>query len=173
RGGGEGVGVGSGGGVGGEGGGDGVCFGRRDPPLLRFTGRTKYFLSAFGEHLISEEVERAVTEAAAATGTAVVDFHVGPIFPEAPGTPGRHRYLVEFADPPPDMTRFTRELDAALCRLNEDYQAHRAGDLTMLVPEVCCVQRNGFAAWMRSRGKLGGQHKLPRMHNSRELTSHM
>ncbi len=153
--------------------GDTVCFERRDPPLLRFTGRTKYFLSAFGEHLISEEVERAVAEAAAATGTSVVDFHVGPVFPETQGTPGRHRYLVEFADPSGDMDRFARELDASLCRLNEDYQAHRAGDLTMLAPEVCCVERNGFAGWMRSRGKLGGQHKLPRMDNSGELTSEM
>lgn len=146
--------------------GDTVAFERRDPPLLRFTGRTKYFLSAFGEHVISEEVERAVAAAARATGSAVIDFHVGPVFSQ----PGRHRYLVEFAGPAPDLTFFTSELDATLCRLNEDYAAHRQGDLTMLPPEVVVVPRGGFAAWMKSRGKLGGQHKVPRMDNSGDLT---
>jgi hypothetical protein len=153
--------------------GDTVCFERRDPPLLRFTGRTRYFLSAFGEHLISEEVERAVAAAAEATGAAVVDFHVGPVFPDTPGAVGRHRYLVEFAGPPADAGRFAAELDATLCRLNEDYQAHRAGDLTMRAPEVRAVRRGGFADWLRARGKLGGQHKVPRMDNSGALTQEL
>jgi hypothetical protein len=153
--------------------GDTVCFERRDPPLLRFTGRTKYFLSAFGEHLISEEVEQAVTRAADATGAAVVDFHVGPVFPKCLGKSGRHRYLVEFAAPPNDLGRFAAELDGALCRLNEDYEVHRRGDLTMLAPEVRVVRRGGFADWMRSVGKVGGQHKVPRMDNSGELTQRL
>jgi hypothetical protein len=150
--------------------GDTVCFERTDPPLLRFTGRTKYFLSAFGEHLISEEVERAVAEAADRTCAAVTDFHVGPIFPTTPSAPGRHRYLVEFAAAPRDLTAFAAELDAALGRLNEDYQAHRKGDLSLAAPEVAVVRRGGFADWMRSCGKLGGQHKVPRMDNSGQLT---
>jgi hypothetical protein len=153
--------------------GDTVIFERRDPPLLRFSGRTKYFLSAFGEHLISEEVERAVAQAATATNTHVVDFHVGPIFPESPTLPGRHRYLVEFAGEVPDLERFARELDGVLCRLNEDYQAHRQNDLAMLPPEVCAVRAGGFADWMRSRGRLGGQNKVPRMDNSGQLTTEM
>src|SRR5262249_1005971 len=137
-------------------------FERRDPPLLRFTGRTRQFLSAFGEHLIGEEVERAVAEAAAPVGADVTDFPAGPVFPRAPAAPGRHRYLVEFARPVHDKAGFVRALDGALCRLNEDYRAHRYGDLTMRAPEVVAVPRGGFAAWMRSRGKLGGQHKVPR-----------
>jgi hypothetical protein len=153
--------------------GDTVCFERRDPPLLRFTGRTRYFLSAFGEHLISEEVERAVAAAAEATGAAVVDFHVGPVFPDAPGGVGRHRYLVEFAESSGDPGCFAAELDATLCRLNEDYQAHRAGDLTLRAPEVWAVRRGGFADWLRARGKLGGQHKVPRMDNSGALTQEL
>jgi hypothetical protein len=153
--------------------GDTVCFERRDPFLLRFTGRTKQFLSAFGEHLIADEVERAVAQAAVATGADVVDFHAGPVFPESSNAPGRHRYLVEFAHPPRDVAIFTRELDAALCRLNDDYKAHRAGDLTLCCPEVVAVQRGGFAGWMRSRGKLGGQHKVPRMDNSGRLTEEL
>jgi hypothetical protein len=150
--------------------GDTVCFERRDPPLLRFTGRTRQFLSAFGEHLIGEEVERAIAQAATATGAAVCDFHVGPLFPESPCAPGRHRYLIEFATPPLDLGRFVSELDTALCRSNEDYQAHRIGDLTMLEPEVVPVRRGGFADWLRSRGQLGGQHKLPRLDNGGRLT---
>src|SRR5262249_47599735 len=128
--------------------GDTVCFERRNPPLLRFTGRTKQFLSAFGEHLIGDEVERAVAQAAVAISADVVDFHVGPVFPltpaplppgergadssplspggrgvrgEGPSAAGHHRYLVEFARPPGDVMPFAREVDAALCRINEDY----------------------------------------------------
>jgi hypothetical protein len=153
--------------------GDTVCFEQREPPLLRFTGRTRHGLSAFGEHLIGEEIERAIAEAAEATSAAVVDFHVGPVFPETAGTPGRHRYLVEFAQEPADLSAFTRHLDETLGRLNEDYAAHRAGDLTMLAPEVWLIRRGGFADWMRSRGKLGGQHKLPRMDNTGQLTAEM
>src|SRR5262249_3412879 len=150
--------------------GDTVCFERRDPPLLRFSGRTRCGLSAFGEHLIGEEVERAVSEAANATGTAVVDFHVGPVFPDSPAVPGRPRFLVEFADVPADAAGFAQHLDAALGKMNEDYAAHRAGDLTMLAPEVWPLRRGSFAGWMRSRGKLGGQHKVPRMDGSGRLT---
>ncbi len=153
--------------------GDTVCFERRDPPLLRFTGRTRQFLSAFGEPLIGEEVERAVAQAAAVAGTDVVDFHVGPVFPASTGAAGHHRFLVEFARPPGDVASFARELDAALCRINEDYRAHRAGDLTLRGPEVVPVRRGGFADWMRARGKLGGQHKVPRMDNSGRLTGEL
>jgi hypothetical protein len=150
--------------------GDTVCFLSREPPLFRFTGRTKYFLSAFGEHLISEEVEQAVARAAEETRATVVDFHVGPIFPTSQAAPGHHRYLVEFACPPRDGSRFATALDAALCQINEDYQAHRSGDLTMRPPEVRRVPPGGFAGWLRARGQLGGQHKVPRMDNSGKLT---
>ena len=153
--------------------GDTVCFERRDPPLLRFTGRARQYLSAFGEHLIGEEVERAVAQAASAIGADVVDFHVGPVFPDSAGVVGRHRYLVEFARPPRDVESFTREVDAALCRINDDYRAHRAGDLTLQGPEIVTVRRGGFAEWMRSRGKLGGQHKVPRLDNSGRLTEEL
>lgn len=150
--------------------GDTVIFEKRHPPLLRFSGRTKYFLSAFGEHLISEEVEKAIAEAATALQCAVVDFHVGPVFPESPSNPGRHRFLVEFASTVPSLGAFAEAVDAELCRLNEDYAAHRQGDLTMRPPEVVVVPRGGFASWMRAKGKLGGQHKVPRMDNNGEIT---
>jgi hypothetical protein len=152
--------------------GDTICFERRQPPLLRFTGRTRHFLSAFGEHLISEEIEAAITAATKAVGIGIVDFHVGPLFPAKPGQPGRHRWFIEFAGSlgPGELDRFTHELDAELGRRNEDYFAHRAGDLAMLPPQVFPVGRGGFADWMRSRGRLGGQNKVPRMDNSGQIT---
>jgi hypothetical protein len=153
--------------------GDTVCFEGRDPPLLRFTGRTQQFLSAFGEHLIGEEVEQAVAQAAAVIGADVTDFHVGPIFPDSAGAAGHHRYLVEFVQPPRGVESFAREVDATLCRINEDYRAHRAGDLTLRGPEVVPIRRGAFADWMRSRGKLGGQHKVPRMDNTGGLTEEL
>lgn len=153
--------------------GDTVSFERRDPPLLRFTGRTKYFLSAFGEHLISEETERAVAHAAQLVGGHAVEHHVGPVFPSDPRKPGFHRYLIEFAEAPPDAGRFAAALDAELVRMNEDYAAHRAADVSMLVPEVVVVEHGGFAEWMKAKGKFGGQHKVPRMDNTGKLTEEM
>lgn len=150
--------------------GDTVRFEQRDPPLLRFTGRMGQYLSAFGEHLIGEELERAVAMAAEATAAAVVDFHVGPVFPISPRDLGRHRYLVEFAQPPQDLADFAGKLDQALCEFNEDYRVHRTGNLSLGEPEILPVAGGGFAGWMRSRGQFGGQHKLPRLDNTGRLT---
>jgi hypothetical protein len=155
--------------------GDTVCFEGRDPPLLRFTGRIRYFLSVFGEHLISEEMEKAIAHAATAVRNAVIDFHVGPVFSHFPDQPGRHRWLVEFAQTicPDDLERFAAILDTTLGSLNEDYQAHREGDRAMGKPEVRLVPRGGFTEWMRSRGRLGGQNKVPRMDNSGQITEQL
>jgi hypothetical protein len=153
--------------------GDTVAFEHRDPPLIRFTGRTKYFLSAFGEHLINEEVEKAVTHAATVCGVNAMDFHVGPVFPCDPSKPGHHLYLIEFAETTPDVVRFAKEIDEELTRINEDYGPHRVGDLAMLMPEVRVVKPGGFRAWMKARGKDGGQNKVPRMDNSGNMTKDM
>jgi hypothetical protein len=150
--------------------GDTVAFEKRNPPLIRFTGRTKYFLSAFGEHLISEEVEKAVAHAASECGVVALDFHVGPVFPSQPGKPGHHLYLIEFAEGTPDVSRFAKLIDEELSRINEDYAPHRVGDLAMLMPEVRVVKPGGFAEWMKARGKYGGQNKVPRMDNSGSMT---
>jgi hypothetical protein len=153
--------------------GDTIAFESKKPPLIRFTGRTKYFLSAFGEHLISEEVEKGVAHAAQVCSADVLDFHVGPVFSADRAKPGHHLYLIEFAGTRPDVARFTRELDEALNRLNEDYEAHRKGDVAMCPPVVRVVKRGGFEEWMKARGKSGGANKVPRMDNTGKMTHDM
>jgi hypothetical protein len=150
--------------------GDTVSFEKKEPPLIRFTGRTKYFLSAFGEHLISEEAERGVAEACSKTGALFQDFHVGPVFPSDPKQPGWHRYLIEFRSPPRDVQEFAKILDTFLCKINEDYDAHRQNDLTMGLPEIQIVKPGGCDAWMLAHGKTPPQHKFPRMDNSGKMT---
>jgi len=145
--------------------GDTVRLVGRDPPRVLITGRTSYGLSAFGEHLIAEEVERAVADAAAAIGADIADFAVMAVFPDDAAPVGRHRWFVEFAERP-DATaaaRFAAALDARLSALNDDYAAHRAGGTGMGPPEVVAVPPGRFAAWMKSRGRLGGQNKVPRL----------
>ena len=148
--------------------GDTVRFESLDPPLLTFTGRTKYTLSAFGEHLISEEVEGAIARASELTGSAVREWHVGPVFH---GALGHHAYVFEFLKPPDDLEAFRRALDADLSRRNADYLAHRADGVGLPLPALVVARAGGFDAWMRSKGKLGGQHKVPRMDNAGALTA--
>jgi hypothetical protein len=145
--------------------GDTVRFVDRDPPRLLITGRTSYALSAFGEHLIGEEIERGVEEAARSIDATVTDFAVGALYPERPGERGGHLFIVEFGAPPPreKIERFAMALDAALAHANLDYRDHRQGDFGMAPPRVLPMAAGAFAAWMKSRGKLGGQNKVPRV----------
>ncbi|MEZ6140730.1 MAG: GH3 auxin-responsive promoter family protein [Zavarzinella sp.] len=151
--------------------GDTIEFESISPPLIRFTGRTKYFLSAFGEHLISEELEKAVASAAHATHSNVFQFHVGPVFPDNPKQPGHHLYLVEFGQLPASIDEFISLLDKELCHLNEDYDAHRQNDLSMLPPQILVVKPGAFLRWMLANGKGSVQHKVPRMDNSGKQTA--
>lgn len=150
--------------------GDTIRFESTRPPLLHFTGRTKYTLSAFGEHLISEEVEAAIAHAAQATGASVRDWHVGPVFV---GALGYHHFVVEFGREPTDLDAFAAALDADLQGRNADYQAHRVPGVGLPPPALTVARPGGFEAWMRARGKLGGQHKVPRMDGTGELTRHL
>lgn len=152
--------------------GDTVRFVDTDPPRVLVTGRTSYTLSAFGEHLIGEEVEHAVADAASAICADVADFSVGPLYPHASGERGGHLYVVEFArgvPAPPALARFAAALDERLSALNADYAAHRAGGFGMDPPVVEPAPPGTFAAWMQARGKLGGQNKVPRILNDQEL----
>ena len=147
--------------------GDTVLFESCDPPRFRFTGRTNYSLSAFGEHLISEEVELAIADAARASGARVIDWHAGPVFE---GDLGHHLFLVEFNTPPPDIEQFRARLDVDLSDRNADYRAHRVEGVGLPLPAVRAIAAGSFARWMKSRGKFGGQNKVPRMDNSGTLT---
>jgi hypothetical protein len=150
--------------------GDTVRFESLSPPLLTFTGRTKYTLSAFGEHLISEEVEGAIASASASSGSSVREWHVGPVFR---GALGYHLYVVEFLKPPDDLHAFRAAFDADLSRRNADYQAHRAEGVGLPMPGLVVARPGGFEAWMRSHGKLGGQHKVPRMDSAGTITAQL
>ncbi len=145
--------------------GDTVRFVDQAPARILITGRTSYGLSAFGEHLIGEEIEQAVAAAASGIDAAVVDFSIAPVHPARPDTAGYHRYVVEFSGAVDQaaLDRFARRLDEMLCRLNLDYAEHRAGGFGMPPPEVLAVPPGTFASWMKSRGKLGGQNKVPRV----------
>lgn len=147
--------------------GDTIRFESLTPPLITFTGRTKYSLSAFGEHLINEEIEGAITTASNATGASVRDWHVGPVFE---GSLGHHQYVLEFLRPPSSLAEFRAALDRDLCIRNADYLAHRAEGVGLPLPALLIADPGGLDDWMRSRGKLGGQHKFPRMDNGGTLT---
>ena len=150
--------------------GDTIRFERLVPPLLTFTGRTKYTLSPFGEHLISEEIESAIARASSTTGASVRDWHVGPVFE---GAAGYHRYVLEFLRAPDDLEAFRRALDEDLTRRNDHYAWFRSEGGGMPAPALVVIRSGGFDDWMRSRGKLGGQHKVPRIDSSGRLTGQL
>ncbi|MEP4378504.1 MAG: GH3 auxin-responsive promoter family protein [Alphaproteobacteria bacterium] len=152
--------------------GDTVELVSRDPLRVKVTGRTSYSMSAFGEHLIAEEIEAAVRDGGVAIGSDVRDWSVGAVHASDDDSRGGHLYIVEFAGEVPSAARlahFARILDAALCATNEDYEAHRADGFGMNAPEVVALPPGGFPEWMKARGQLGGQHKVPRIINDAEL----
>ena len=142
--------------------GDTVRFVDRSPPRLLITGRLAYTLSAFGEHLIAEELDSAIAAAAQSMARQAVEYTVAAEFPAAPGDLGRHSFIIEIAPPVDDAgaAEFAEALDRALCQENADYRDHRLG---MHSPRVIAVAPGGFAAWMASRGRSGGQNKVPRV----------
>ena len=153
--------------------GDTVRFTSRAPYRVRITGRTKHFLNAFGEEVVIENAEAAVAAASRATRTAVRDFTAAPVWFAVDSTASRggHEWVVEFAPGPvgPDLVRFGAVLDATLCELNSDYAAKRHRSLALAPPRLRAVPAGTFDAWLAGQGKLGGQHKVPRLLNSREV----
>lgn len=151
--------------------GDTVRFTSLAPYRIRIVGRTKHFLNAFGEEVVVENADAAVAAACQATGTTVRDYTAAPIYFAAHNNASRggHQWLLEFTEPPADLPRFTRILDETLRQLNSDYDAKRHRDLALLPPQVLAVPAGTFGQWLARRGKLGGQHKVPRLSNSREM----
>ena len=152
--------------------GDIVRFVDRVPLRLVITGRVSYLLSSFGEHLTGEEIETAIAHAASQIGTMVSDFSVGTLFPGEETPRGGHLYVVEFSAgvPAPEQAKlFTDLIDRELSSRNDDYRVHRSGGFGMDPPRLLAAQKGTFAAWMKSRGRLGGQNKVPRVINDRTL----
>jgi len=148
--------------------GDTVKFVSRDPYRLLVTGRIKHFISAFGEHVIGEEVERALQDAMAKhPETEVVEFTVAPMVSPDEGLP-YHEWLIEFATPPNDSTVFARDLDTRLTELNVYYDDLITGAILQPL-RLTSLPRGAFQQYMKSQGKLGGQNKVPRLSNDRTL----
>ena len=152
--------------------GDTVRFTSVRPYRVRITGRTKHFLNAFGEEVVIENAEAAVAAAATATQVQVTDFTAAPVY-FAGGTAasrGGHEWAIECSGTAPtDSVQFAQVLDQTLRHLNSDYDAKRHRDLALGPPLVHLVPPGTFEAWLRQRGPLGGQRKVPRLSNSREV----
>lgn len=146
--------------------GDTVKFTSVNPYKFIITGRTRFFINAFGEELIVDNAEKGLERACAATGAQVLEYTAAPIFMDAQGK-CRHQWLIEFAVPPASTEEFTAVLDHTLQEVNSDYEAKRYKDITLQAPEVIAARRNLFNDWLKAKGKLGGQHKVPRLSNQR------
>ncbi len=142
--------------------GDVVRLVRRDPPAIVITGRTAQTLSAFGEHLSAGELDRAVFRTTAALGLAAGEYTVAIVPPDEADGRGGHLFVVEAA-PGADAASFSRLLDQALGDGNDDYRAHRSGDAGMRPPQTRFVRPGTFERWLRARGRVGGQVKVPRV----------
>lgn len=147
--------------------GDTVRFTSLNPYRIKITGRTKHFINAFGEEVIVENAEAAITEACKQTDAIIDNYTAAPIYLEI-GEKGGHEWVVEFIKPPSDFEKFKTVLDNTLRKVNSDYDAKRYQDLALDPPLVHSVGKGTFYNWMKSRDKLGGQNKVPRLSNNRE-----
>lgn len=147
--------------------GDTVRFVSLNPYRLVVSGRIKHFISAFGEHVIGEEVEQALQQAAVETGTAVTEFTVAPMVQQGKGK-SFHEWFIEFESAPPNMQRFAESMDQHLRKRNVYYDDLVRGNI-LLPLQIRTVRKNGFIDYMKSEGKLGGQNKVPRLSNDRQI----
>lgn len=146
--------------------GDTVKFTSLDPYRIRISGRTKHFINAFGEELIVENAELAIKNACTKTNATIGDYTAGPRYIDT-GKKGGHEWIIEFNEPPNDMDTFIETLDNSLKESNSDYEAKRYKDIALEAPVIHHASKGTFYNWMKKRGKLGGQHKVPRLANDR------
>ena len=147
--------------------GDTVRFTSKDPYKIVISGRTKHFINAFGEELIVDNAEKGLQKACAETGAQVLEYTAAPVFMDADAR-CRHQWLIEFSKEPDSLEEFTRILDVTLQQINSDYEAKRFKNKTMQQLEIVVARGGLFNDWLKSKGKLGGQHKVPRLSNSRQ-----
>jgi hypothetical protein len=146
--------------------GDTIQFTSLNPYRILITGRTKHFINAFGEELIIDNAEKALVSACNTCDAAIKDYTAGPIY-FGDKNAGGHEWIIEFEKEPADLNLFTDSLDNALKKINSDYEAKRKGDMALMKPIIHIAKKETFYKWMKNRGKLGGQHKVPRLANNR------
>ena len=148
--------------------GDMIRFTSRNPYKFVITGRTKSFINAFGEELIVDNAEKGLAEACRQTGAEVLEYTAAPVFMDADGK-CRHQWIVEFSKEPSDIEAFASILDKSLQQINSDYEAKRYKDITLQRLELIKARPGVFNDWLKQKGKLGGQHKVPRLCNNRDI----
>ncbi len=146
--------------------GDTIKFTSLQPHRIKITGRTKHFINAFGEELIIENAEEALKQACKQTNSLIKEYTAAPIF-MADKSKGSHEWLIEFEREPLNIVEFNNALDTALQNINSDYEAKRYKNMTLDKPKLSIAHKNQFHNWLKSKNKLGGQHKVPRLYNDR------
>ena len=146
--------------------GDTIQFTHLAPYRIKVTGRLKQFINAFGEELIVDNSDKAMSDACAKFGVAIKEYTAAPIYMSDHNT-GAHEWLIEFETAPSDLNAFTIELDKNLMLANSDYEAKRHKNIALGLPQITSVKKGCFHAWLKQKGKLGGQHKVPRLSNER------
>lgn len=151
--------------------GDTIKFTNLLPYRFKITGRTKSFINAFGEELIVDNAEHAIAQAALDTNSQVRNYTAAPVYMKFidDAHKGQHEWLIEFINAPEDIDHFAQRLDKHLREVNSDYDAKRTRDLALLGPKIRVVKEGTFESWLKSKGKLGGQHKIPRLSNDRDI----
>lgn len=148
--------------------GDTIKFTSIYPFRFHVSGRTRHFINAFGEEVIVENAEKAIALACEATGATISNFTAAPVYFDSSGSKGAHEWVIEFLKAPEDMNRFNELLDQSLRSINSDYDAKRHKDLALTAPIIHKAPNGLFQSWLGKKGKLGGQHKVPRLSNNRE-----
>ena len=147
--------------------GDTVIFTSLYPHRIKISGRTKYYINAFGEEVIEDNAEKALMKACSETGATIKEYTAGPLYMSS-DSKGAHEWMIEFDTAPGNMERFARILDLTLQEVNSDYEAKRHKNLTLEATHIIAVEPGTFYKWMQKRGKLGGQNKIPRLSNNRK-----
>lgn len=148
--------------------GDTIQFTSTFPFRVKVSGRLKHYINAFGEEVMVENTDKAIAMACAVTGASVIDYTAAPVY-FSDEKNGAHEWLIEFGYPPMDPENFADKLDEALRQVNSDYDAKRYKDIALRRLILQVMPTNSFNAWLRSKGKLGGQHKVPRLSNNRTI----
>lgn len=147
--------------------GDTVRFTSLNPYRIIVSGRLKHYMNAFGEEVIVDNSDKAIAVASQRTNAVVSDYTAAPVYFSSNNN-GAHEWLVEFEKEPESLDHFTSALDTALKNTNSDYEAKRHKDIALRMPIVRILPKGTFTQWLRSKGKLGGQHKVPRLSNERK-----